>query len=142
MLVGPTGRRVALSLPDDGIYATVTPRADLDDADARAVTRASRAVGIQITVLSSVLVLAVLVAAFAFGFINIDQVKTAKLPDVQVEATGGQAPAFDVETADINVGTKEESVAVPTVEVGTKDTSVTLPTVSVDKVGDANRSDK
>jgi two-component system OmpR family sensor kinase len=46
-----------------------TPR--LDDADARAIRRASRAVGLQITITSSVLVLAVLVAAFAFVFAHI-----------------------------------------------------------------------
>jgi two-component system OmpR family sensor kinase len=43
----------------------------LDDADARAVRRASRAVGLQITIASSVLVLAVLAAAFAFVFSHI-----------------------------------------------------------------------
>ncbi len=43
----------------------------LDDADAAAVRRASRAVGLQITVASSVLVLAVLTAAFAFVFSRI-----------------------------------------------------------------------
>ena len=114
--------------------------ADLETRDGRIVETRSSGVGGWL--IAIIVIVALVVAAFAFGFINIDQVKTAKLPDVQVEATGGQAPAFDVETADINVGTKEESVAVPTVEVGTKDTSVTLPTVSVDKVGDANRSDK
>lgn len=40
----------------------------LEDADARAVSRASRAVGLQITIASSVLVLAVVIAAFAFVF--------------------------------------------------------------------------
>ena len=43
----------------------------LDDGDARAVRRASRAVGLQITIASSVLVLAVLAAAFAFVFSHI-----------------------------------------------------------------------
>jgi two-component system OmpR family sensor kinase len=37
-----------------------------DDVDARAIRRASRAVGLQITITSSILVLAVLIAAFAF----------------------------------------------------------------------------
>ena len=37
-----------------------------DDFDARAIRRASRAVGLQITITSSILVLAVLIAAFAF----------------------------------------------------------------------------
>lgn len=47
------------------------PRAAIDDADVKAVSRASRVVGLQITVLSSVLVLAVLIAAFVFVFVHI-----------------------------------------------------------------------
>ena len=60
-------------------------------------------------------IVGLVVAAFALGFIDIDQTKTAKLPDVKVETSGGQAPAFDVDTADINVGTKKETIEVPTV---------------------------
>jgi len=46
---------------------------------------------------------------------------------------GGQAPAFDVDTAKVDVGTKETSVDVPKVEVGTTKTDVELPTVDVEK---------
>ena len=45
--------------------------ARLDDSDARAIRRASRAVGLQLTITSSVLVLAVLIAAFTFVFAHI-----------------------------------------------------------------------
>lgn len=38
-----------------------------------------------------------------------------EMPDVRV--TGGTMPEFDVETADVNVGTKETAVEVPTVDV-------------------------
>lgn len=79
------------------------------------------------------IIVALVVAAFAFGLINIDQTKSAKLPDVKVETSGGQAPAFDVNTAKVDVGTKSETVKVPTVAVGTKDTSIDVPTVSVEK---------
>ncbi|MDQ1598088.1 MAG: two-component system, OmpR family, sensor kinase [Microbacteriaceae bacterium] len=44
---------------------------DIDDADARAIRRASREVGLRITITSSVLVLAVLIAAFVFVFVHI-----------------------------------------------------------------------
>ncbi|HEX2736678.1 MAG TPA: FAD-dependent monooxygenase, partial [Acidimicrobiia bacterium] len=43
VIVGPTGRRVALALPDDGAYATVTPRAHLDAA----LVKLARARGIE-----------------------------------------------------------------------------------------------
>jgi hypothetical protein len=81
-------------------------------------------------IVAAVLVVAV-IAAFAFGLIDINQTKDAKLPEVAVQ--GGQAPAFDVDTAKVNVGTKETSVEVPKVEVGTTKTDVELPTVDVEK---------
>lgn len=62
-------------------------------------------------------VVALIVAAFGFGFVKIDQTKSAKLPDVKVQTSGGQAPAFDVNTATVDVGTKTETVQVPTVSV-------------------------
>ena len=49
--------------------AANTTRAD--DSDARAIRRASRAVGLQITITSSALVLAVLIATFTFVFAHI-----------------------------------------------------------------------
>ena len=84
------------------------------------------------------IVVALVVAAFAFGLIDIDQTKSAKLPEVNVETTGGQAPAFDVNTADVDVGTKKEDVSVPTVDVGTKETTIDVPTVSVDRADNPN----
>ena len=61
-------------------------------------------------------------AAIATGFLNISQIRGAKAPAVTatsngVTATGGQAPAFDVETGSVKVGTKETTVKVPTLEV-------------------------
>jgi hypothetical protein len=68
------------------------------------------------------IVVALVVAAFAFGLIDIDQTKETKLPDVNVSTTGGQAPAFDVDTAKVDVGTKKETIEVPTIDVDrTKD---------------------
>lgn len=81
-------------------------------------------------IVAVVLVVAV-IAAFAFGLIDINQTKDAKMPEVAVQ--GGQAPAFDVDTAKVNVGTKETSVDVPKVEVGTTKTDVKVPTVDVQK---------
>ncbi len=88
------------------------------------------------------IVVGLVVAAFAFGFINIDQTRSAKLPDVSINTSGGQTPKFDVNTAKVDVGTKDESIKVPTVEVGTKDTSIKVPTVSVERADDPNRKDK
>ncbi len=62
-------------------------------------------------------IVAIVVAAFAFGFIDINQTKNAQLPNVKVETSGGQAPAFDVNTAKVDVGTKTETIEVPTVSM-------------------------
>ena len=71
-----------------------------------------------------VLIIAVvaIVAAIATGFLNINQIRGAKAPEVTatrngVTAKGGQAPAFDVETGSVKVGSKDATVKVPTVEV-------------------------
>jgi hypothetical protein len=71
-----------------------------------------------------ILIVAVLavVAAIATGFLDINQIRGAKAPQVTttqngITAKGGQAPAFDVETGSVKVGTKETTVKVPTLEV-------------------------
>ena len=68
-----------------------------------------------IWLIAILVIVALVVAAFALGFIDINQTKTTKLPDVKVETSGGQAPEFNVDTADVNVGTKTETIQVPTV---------------------------
>jgi hypothetical protein len=78
-----------------------------------------------------VVAIVVVIAAIAFGFIDVNQTKKAALPEVAV--SGGQAPAFDVKTADVDVGTKKTSVDVPKVEVGTTKTTLEVPTVDVKK---------
>ena len=71
-----------------------------------------------------VLIIAVvaIIIAVATGFLNIDQIRSAQAPQVSatgngVVAKGGQAPAFDVQTGSVKVGSKEATVKVPTLEV-------------------------
>ena len=63
-----------------------------------------------------------LIAAVATGLLDINQVRGAKAPDVEasgsgVTASGGQAPAFDIETGSVAVGTRDANVKVPAIEV-------------------------
>jgi two-component system, OmpR family, sensor kinase len=67
------------------------------DADARSVRRAARAVGVQITLWSSALVVAVLVAAFAFVFDNVS-------PSFWQDLGRHHATTVDVGATDILVG--------------------------------------
>jgi hypothetical protein len=71
-----------------------------------------------------VLILVVLaaVAAIATGFLDINQTRSAKAPQVSttengVVSRGGQTPAFDVETGSVKVGVQETTVKVPAVQV-------------------------
>ena len=71
-----------------------------------------------------VLILAVvaIIALVATGLVDIRQVRGAKAPDIDasrsgVTATGGQAPAFDIETGSVSVGTRAANVTVPELRV-------------------------
>ena len=52
---------------------------------------------------------------------------------LRLTVSGGQAPAFDVDTAKVDVGTKTEGITVPKVDVGTTTTDIKVPTVDVKK---------
>ena len=71
-----------------------------------------------------VLIIAIVgvIVAVATGFLDINQIRGAKAPEVAatsngIVARGGRSPSFDVETGSVKVGSKEATVKVPTLEV-------------------------
>ena len=69
-----------------------------------------------------ILAIIVVIAAVATGFLNINQIRGGQAPQISatrngVTAKGGQAPAFDVETGSVKVGTGTATVKVPAVVV-------------------------
>ncbi|MEO8175900.1 MAG: hypothetical protein ABI626_04490 [Sphingomicrobium sp.] len=71
-----------------------------------------------------VLILAVvaIIVLVATGLVDINQVRGAKAPDVSasregITASGGQAPAFDIETGSVSVGSRDATVKVPALRV-------------------------
>jgi len=69
-----------------------------------------------------ILVVVALLIAIGTGFLDISPTRPAVVPDVDttergVTASGGQAPAFDIETGSVAVGTTRANVVVPTVKV-------------------------
>jgi hypothetical protein len=58
-------------------------------------------------------------SCLTFAACDVDQTKEGEIPDVDVDvnASGGQLPEFDVEGPDVNVSTKNVTVEVPTVDV-------------------------
>jgi hypothetical protein len=82
-----------------------------------------------------ILILAVvaLIAAIQTGLLDITQTRGAQAPEISADnngitATGGQAPAFDVETGKVAVGSKDQDV------------TVRVPTVEVRRPSDANQA--
>lgn len=65
---------------------------------------------------------------------DIQQKKEAKLPDVDVEVDteAGQLPTFDVDWADVNVGTKTRKVKIPKVVVVMEEEEIEVPYIDVD----------
>lgn len=69
-----------------------------------------------------ILVVVVALIALATGLLDINTVRGARAPNVStsgngVTATGGQTPAFDIETGSVTLGKGKATVPVPTVNV-------------------------
>ena len=82
----------------------------------------------------AIVVVAVIAAVLAFIFIDVDQTRAGKLPEVNVTVEEGQLPEFKVETGSIEVGTEETTILVPKVVM--VEETVTVPTVEVTPAGE------
>ena len=60
-------------------------------------------------------------SCFALAACDVDQTKEGNLPDVDINATGGDLPEYNVEGPTVNVGTENKTVQVPTVDVDVPD---------------------
>lgn len=56
-----------------------------------------------------------LMATLSLAACDVEQTEEGSLPEVDVE--GGNMPEYDVDTADVDVGTEEKTVTVPDVDV-------------------------
>lgn len=65
---------------------------------------------------------------------DIDKKKEAKLPevDVDIDTEAGRLPSYDVDWADVNVGTRTKTVSIPKVVVVMEEEEVEVPYVDVD----------
>jgi hypothetical protein len=69
-----------------------------------------------------IVIIAAIIVAIVTGFLDINQIRGAKAPQIStthngVVAKGGETPAFDVQTGSVKIGTKPATVAVPSLEV-------------------------
>lgn len=58
-------------------------------------------------------------ATLGLAACDVDQTEEGSMPDVDVE--GGNLPEFDVEGPDVDIGTEETTIEVPTVDVDMPD---------------------
>lgn len=71
------------------------------------------------------------IGAFAtLAACSVEQTEEGKLPEVEVTEEG-KLPEYEVETADVEIGTRDQTVTVPEVDVNTRETTVKVPDVDV-----------
>ncbi len=60
-----------------------------------------------------------LTIGIAVSACDIDQTQAGELPDVDVDVDAGQLPRYDVDVADVDVGTTQDTIVIerPTVKV-------------------------
>lgn len=68
---------------------------------------------------------AALTASLALAACDVDQTEEGELPEVNVE--GGNMPEYDVTTPEVEVGTEETTVEVPTVDIEAADDAAGEP---------------
>lgn len=75
---------------------------------------------------------AVLLTTLGMAGCDVDKTEEGSLPDVEVE--GGNMPEYDVDAAEVDVGTKEKTVTVPDVDVTMPDDDEPVIVEPVDPV--------
>ena len=85
--------------------------------------------GKKVTMIIVGLLVVAALTIFALYFVDVDQTKEAKLPDVDVNVTEGQLPKFDVDVGKVEIGSTKVEVPVP--EVQLKEKTIELPTLDI-----------
>jgi hypothetical protein len=83
-------------------------------------------------------VLSIVCATFLISSCNIEKKKDGELPtvDIDVDAEAGELPNYDVEWADVNVGTTTKTVEIPKVVIVMEEEEVEVPYLDVDMPDD------
>lgn len=84
---------------------------------------------------SAILFTAATAMVLALAGCKVDKTQEGELPDVEVKADGGQLPKYEVETPEVDVGSKTVEVEVPTA-------TVEMPDDPDNKVADETDSSK
>ncbi|MFN2259836.1 MAG: hypothetical protein ABR601_08365 [Parasphingopyxis sp.] len=74
------------------------------------------------------LILALAALALPLAACQVEQTEEGEMPEVE----GGNLPEYDVDPADVEVGTTERTVETPDIDISTEEQQVEVPTVDVD----------
>lgn len=75
----------------------------------------------KLTVKKAAFFAAAITSMFALSACDVEQTQEGEMPEVEVTSEGGQMPEYDVETAEVEMGTETRTIEVPTAEIQTPD---------------------
>ncbi|WP_378186401.1 hypothetical protein ACE939_14815 [Aquimarina sp. W85] len=83
------------------------------------------------------------IASIALISCDVNQKKEAKLPevDVDIDTEKGQLPSFEVDWADVNVGTKTKTIKVPKVVIVMEEEEVEVPYIDLDMPNEGEKEE-
>ncbi len=73
-----------------------------------------------------------LTAALSLSACKVEKTQEGEMPEVDVQAKGGQLPKYDVETPEVKMGTETRTIEVPTATVEMPDDPDSKVTDEVD----------
>ena len=73
---------------------------------------------------------------------NVEQSREAEAPDVDVDVDPGRWPKYDVNWADVDVGTSERTVQVPVVRIEREPREITVPYIDINVPGAGQVEDR
>lgn len=74
----------------------------------------------------------VAIVLLAVWAVDVDVTGDVELPEVEVSAEGGEMPAVDVNTVEVDATMEEETMTVPTIEVQEEEVEVPVPNIDVE----------
>lgn len=73
---------------------------------------------------------------------NVERTREGRAPDVDVDVDPGRLPRYDVKWADVDVGTREQTITVPVVRVVEETRQITVPYIDVNPPGARDRAER
>ncbi|GAB4183268.1 MAG: hypothetical protein Tsb002_05300 [Wenzhouxiangellaceae bacterium] len=73
---------------------------------------------------------------------DIEQTEQGSLPEIDVEASAGNLPEYDIDWANIEIRTDTQMVEVPKLIVVMEEVEVDMPYIDIDMPGDASKEER